>query len=228
MIPKMFFLVAIKSFIIFVAWIGTFTSVKKMPVSLYGVVDMSRVLFSTLFGVVFLHEALTFKGVIGLLLVIAGLYLVNRRKGNKTEDYSYKYVWITIGTCALNAMSAIFDKYLMSTGEISSSQLQFWFMLFLSVFYLMYILFSGRKLDVKTCIKHPGIYILSLLLVVGDKLLFIANADPASKVTVMTLIKQSSVLVTIAAGRVIYKEKNTLYKAVCAVIIITGILIAII
>lgn len=227
MTPKMFLLVAVKSFIIFVAWMGAFVSVKKLPVSLYGVVDMSRVLFSTLFGVIFLHEALTVKGTVGLLFVVAGLYLVNRKKGNRAEDYSYKYVWITIGTCALNAMSAIFDKYLMSTGEITSSQLQFWFMLFLSVFYLMYILLSGRKLDIKTCVKHPGIYMLSLLLVVGDKLLFIANADPASKVTVMTLIKQSAVLVTIAAGRFVYKEKNVAYKAMCAGIIICGILIAI-
>lgn len=226
MSPYMVFMVAMKSFVIFIAWLGAFVSLKKMPVSLYGVVDMSRVIFSTLFGVVFLHESLTVRGVIGLIFVVTGLYLVNRKSNIEQEDYKLKYVWITIGGCALNAVSAIFDKYLMMTGEITSSQLQFWFMLMLSGFYLLYILLSGRKLDIKGCAKSPGIYALSLLLVVGDKLLFIANADPASQVTVMTLIKQCAVLVTIAAGKIVYKEKNIGYKVFCAVIIILGIMIA--
>ncbi|MBQ7976604.1 MAG: EamA family transporter [Clostridia bacterium] len=225
--PYMFVMVAVKSFIIFLAWMAAFVSVRKLPVSLYGVVDMSRVIFSTVFGVVLLGEPLTVRGMISLLLVVGGLYLVNLKKTGMKEDYNIKYVWITIGGCALNAVSAIFDKYLMSTGEITSSQLQFWFMLMLSAFYLAYILISGKKVDVKGCIRHPGIYILSFLLVMGDKLLFIANANPASKVTVMTLIKQSAVIVTIAAGKIVYKEKNIAYKVICAIIIIVGILISV-
>ncbi len=225
--PYMFVMVAVKSFIIFLAWMAAFVSVRKLPVSLYGVVDMSRVIFSTVFGVVLLGEPLTVRGMISLLLVVGGLYLVNLKKTGMKEDYNIKYVWITIGGCALNAVSAIFDKYLMSTGEITSSQLQFWFMLMLSAFYLAYILISGKKVDVKGCIRHPGIYILSFLLVMGDKLLFIANANPASKVTVMTLIKQSAVIVTIAAGKIVYKEKNIAYKVICAIIIIAGILISV-
>lgn len=227
MSPYMFFMVAIKSFVIFLAWMAAFVSVQKLPVSLYGVVDMSRVIFSTVMGVLLLGEPLTPKGIVSLALVMCGLYLVNFKKTGEKENYNVKYVWITIGGCALNAMSAIFDKYLMSTGEITSSQLQFWFMLMLSAFYLAYILLSGRKVDVKGCIKHPGIYILSFLLVMGDKLLFIANAEPASKVTVMTLIKQSAVIVTIAAGKIVYKEKNIAYKTLCAVIIIAGILLSV-
>ena len=227
MSPYMFLMVAIKSFVIFVAWMAAFVSVQKLPVSLYGIVDMSRVIFSTVLGIVLLGEPLTLRGTISLLLVVGGLYLVNLRKAGERESYSLKYVWITIGGCALNAISAIFDKYLMSTGEITTSQLQFWFMLMLSGFYLAYILLTGRKVDVGGCIKHPGIYILSFLLVMGDKLLFIANADPQSKVTVMTLIKQSAVIVTIAAGKIVYKEKNIAYKVVCAVIIIAGILLSV-
>ena len=226
--PYMFLMVALKSFVIFLAWMAAFVSVRKLPVSLFGVVDMSRVIFSTLLGIILLGEPITAKGLISLLLVVSGLYLVNFKKTGEKEAYNIKYVWITIGGCALNAMSAIFDKYLMSTGEITSSQLQFWFMLILSGFYLAYILLSGRKVDVKGCVKHPGIYILSFLLVIGDKMLFIANADPASRVTVMTLIKQSAVIVTIAAGKLIYKEKNIAYKILCACIIIAGILLSVI
>lgn len=227
MSPKMFVLVAVKAFIIFLAWMAAFVSVRKLPVSLYGVIDMSRLIFSTLLGVILLREPLTLRGIVSLLLVIGGLYLVNRKNTGINEGYEIKYVWITIGGCALNAVSAIFDKYLMSTGEITSSQLQFWFMLMLSGFYLAYILLTGKKVDVRGCIRHPGIYILSFLLVMGDKLLFIANADPASRVTVMTLIKQCAVIVTIVAGKIVYKEKNIVYKTICACVIIAGILISV-
>ena len=63
--------------------------------------------------------------------------------------------------------------------------------------------------------------------VAADKALFIANADPDSRVVVMTLIKQCSVLVTILMGRIVYKEKNIFLRLLCAIIIIAGITISV-
>lgn len=48
-----------------------------------------------------------------------------------------------------------------------------------------------------------------------------------SRITVMTLIKQSGSLVTILAGKFIFKEKNIAYKLICAGIIIIGIVIGV-
>ena len=41
--PKYYFLIGLKSFVIFLAWIFSFMAIKKMPISLYGVLDLSRV-----------------------------------------------------------------------------------------------------------------------------------------------------------------------------------------
>ena len=49
-----------------------------------------------------------------------------------------------------------------------------------------------------------------------------------SRITVMTLIKQSGCIVTIIGGRIFFHEKNTLYKLICAGIILAGIVIAVI
>ena len=223
-----FLLIIIKSLSVFTAWILAFDSLKKVPVSLYGVVDMSRVIFSTLMGVVFLSEALTFKGVIGLVLVITGLCLVNRKKNSISEKYEVKYIVYILISCLLNAVSGTLDKYIMSTCDITSSALQFWFMLLLSVMYLLYMLIKKQKIEFVRCIKNPWIYLLSLMLVFGDRLLFIANSDPSSKVTLMTLLKQSSAIVTIVCGKLIYKEKNILYKLLCAAIVILGIMVAVV
>ena len=65
------------------------------------------------------------------------------------------------------------------------------------------------------------------MFVLADRALFVANKDPASRVSIMTLIKQSGCLVTILGGRLIFKEKNIVKKLVCAAIIITGIVIGV-
>lgn len=226
--PFAFLLVVIKSFVIFVAWILAFLAIKKVPVSVYGICDMSRVIFSTLLGVFFLGESLTAKGVVSLILVACGLYFANTKKSAENENYKMKYIWLIIIECFLNAVSGTMDKYIMSTGEITASALQFWFMLLLSVFYLAYILIKREKLELKKAFTNPWLYVLSLSLILGDRMLFSANADPESQVTTMTLIKQSSAIVTIILGRLVYKEKNIIRKLICAGIILLGIALAII
>ncbi len=226
--PFAFLLVVIKSFVIFVAWILAFLAIKKVPVSVYGLCDMSRVIFSTLLGVFFLGESLTGKGILSLILVVLGLYFANTNKSAENENYQMKYIWIIFAECFLNAVSGTMDKYIMSTGEITSSALQFWFMLLLSAFYLGYILIKREKLELKKAFTNPWLYVLSFSLILGDRMLFIANADPESQVTVMTLVKQSSAVVTIILGKLIYKEKNIMRKLICAGVILLGIALAVI
>lgn len=224
---KIFVLILVKSFVIFFAWLATFAAVKKLSVSFYSVMDLSRVVFSTLMGVMFLGESLTFKGVISLLLVLLGLYLANSKKDEIDKKTDNRYVWLVLVSCFLNAVSGIMDKYIMSTKTVSSIQLQFWFMLMLSVMYYIYILAKGKKVEIVACAKNPYVYILSFLLVAGDRLLFVANSYESSQVVVMTLIKQSAAIVAILSGKLVYGEKIS-RKLWCAGIIIFGIVLAIV
>ncbi len=224
--PRGIALSALKAALLFVGWMASLTSLKRLPVSFYGVVDLSRMFFSTALGVLFLRESLTFRGVVSLVLICAGVYLAGNRKSAAKEGAALKDVCIALTSSLFSASSGVLDKYVMTTENITSAQLQFWFMGILSVMYLVYILAIGEKPDIKGSLKNPWIWLMSLFLVAGDRLLFIANADPDSKVTVMTLIKQCSVLVTIAAGKVLYGEKYIVKKLVCAGIILAGIVLA--
>ena len=226
--PHIFAWILVKSSAIFFAWILSFTVLKKLPISTYGLTDMSRIIFSTLMGVIFLHESLTIKGIFSLLLVVSGLYIANRKTTTNKEGYQIRQIWLLFLACFLNAVSGTLDKYIMSSGTITSSALQFWFMLTLSLMYLAYIIVKKEKLELKKALKNPWIYALSFSLVLGDRLLFIANSDPASKVTIMTLIKQSSAIVTIVLGKILYHEKHIVKKLVCALIILIGIALAIV
>ena len=221
-------LIAVKSLVIFIAWICGFNAIKRLPVGLYGVMDMARVLISTAIGVVILGEAVTVNKTVGMLLVIIGLVLVNLRQGKGGgERTKGVYIALVAVSCIGNAVSGALDKVLMSNNHMTSGQLQFWYMLFLTVLYFGYILATRTKIDWKNSFKNYWIIILSVLFVIGDRALFIANSDPSSTVVTMTLIKQCSVLVTIIGGRLMFKEKRTLYKIACASVVIAGIVIAV-
>lgn len=230
--PKYYFYIALKSFVIFLAWMFSFKAIKKMPISLYGVLDLSRVLFATLLGVVVLQEVLGVFQMIGLALVSMGLLLLKYKPGARAgklaesgENVDIKLVVIAFASCMLNAVSGLMDKILMK--DISSSQLQFWYMLFLVLMYLAFIFVTRTPVRMGSVLKNYWIWILSILFVIADRALFVANGMADSRITVMTLIKQSGCIVTILAGRFIFHEKNTGHKLVCAAIIIAGIVIAV-
>lgn len=226
-IPPIYHLwVFCKSFVIFLAWIMAFASIKKMPVSLYGVTDSARVLFSTALALIFLGERMTVHKSIGLALVLCGIIIANSGHYKDDEKIKLKYTVLALGSCLLNSVSGFMDKKLLITGDIDASQLQFWYMLYLTLLYGLYILAAKVPISVKTLKTNYWIVILSVLFVAADRALFIANEDPASQVTVMTLIKQSSVVITVLTGKFIFHEKHILKRAICAVTVVIGICVA--
>ena len=222
--PIYIFYSFIKAAVVCAAWIFAFLAIKKMSVSLYGIMDLSRMVFSTALGVFVLDETFTLAKAIGVTLVIIGLLMVNLKKDTSSKGVTFTVLIAALLNCFLNAISGTMDKVLMKSME--SSQLQFWFMLFMTVIYGIVLLVRKEKVSVK-CLKYNyWIPVMSISLIVGDKLLFEANANPASEVTIMTIIKQSAVIVTVLTGWLIFKEKHILYKMMCASIVLTGIFIA--
>lgn len=216
-----------KSFVIFCAWILSFKAIKKMPISLYGVLDLSRVLFATLLGSLVLNEVMSTNQIVGLILVAGGLLLLkfHKKSHEGEEKVEPVIVLFSLLSCMLNALSGLMDKLLMR--DLSSSQLQFWYMLFLVFLYGGYLLFSKEEVRLKKAALNPWIWLLALLFVVADRALFVANASPDSRITVMTLIKQAGCVVTLAAGKWIYHEKHILHRTFCTILVVAGIVTAV-
>ena len=134
-------------------------------------------------------------------------------------------VLFSLSSCMLNAVSGLMDKLLMR--DLNSSQLQFWYMLFLVLLYGGYLLFSKEEVHLKKAALNPWIWLLALLFVIADRALFVANASPDSRITVMTLIKQAGCVVTLAAGKWIYHEKHILHRMFCTILVVAGIVTAV-
>jgi drug/metabolite transporter (DMT)-like permease len=220
--------VALKALCVFSAWMCSFRAIKKMPVSLYGILDLSRVVFSTLLGAFVLREALRVGQMAGLTLVCIGLFMLKQRKSapGQADHVPMKFVLMALASCLLNGLSGTMDKVLMK--DMTSAQLQFWYTLFMLAMYLVYVFVTRTDIDWKRAVTNKWIWLLAAMFVVGDKCLFIANGMPESRVTVMTLIKQSGCLVTIIGGKLVFGEKNIRYKLMCAAVVVAGIVVAVI
>ncbi len=217
----------IKSAVCCTAWIFSLIAIKNMSVSLYGIVDLSRMVFSTLLGVFALGESFTLPKAIGVVLVVLGLYLVNIKKDkNGSKELTLPILTAALLNCFFNAISGTMDKVLMQ--YMDSAQLQFWFMLFMTIIYGAILIARKEKVYISTLKNNFWIPLMSLSLIIGDRMLFEANANPESEVTVMTIIKQSSVLVTVLVGWLVFHEKHILYKLLCTAIVLSGIIISVI
>ena len=233
---KYYLLIAVKSFAIFLAWIFSFSAIDNIPISIYGVLDLSRILFTTAFGILVLNEKVTLFSTAGFFLVLFGLVFLrlypelkgrsaSGRTSYQAEKIPSKYLLMVLASSILNAVSGCLDKIYMR--DLNSSQLQFWYMLYLVMFYGLYFVVKRIKISASVW-KNGWIWFMSFLFFIADRALFIANEISDSKVMIMTLIKQSACIVTILSGKFIFKEKNIGYKIFCALIVLAGIAVSLI
>ena len=214
-------LLFLKSAVVFVAWKLSFKALIKMSVSRYGVINMSRILFTTLLGIVILHECLQTKDFIGMGIICFGLILVNMLKKDGTKSQN-KYIIVLIIGCIFQSLAGLLDKVIST--NVEANVLQWWFMFFITVISWLYVAIGNIKID-RSTYKNKWIYIYSVLFIIGDRLLFIANGIKDSEISIMSLLKQISVIVTVLVGGKIFHEKHLKIKFVCSLIIIAGIAI---
>ena len=103
-----------KSIIIVISWILSLYAIQKMPISLYSIINLSRIVFSIMLSVIFLGEQLTTLLIIGAIIIILGLFLVNKVSNVENEkETSLKVVLILLISCLFNSVSAIIDKQVL-------------------------------------------------------------------------------------------------------------------
>lgn len=221
------FIIFVKTLIVMMAWLLGIYGLSKMPISLYSVIYLSRIIFSVILSLVFLGEKLTITVLTGIIIVLIGLILVNR-SSNKAEykETSLKLIVVVLISCLLNSISSVLDKKILE--NITSGQLQFWFLLFLTIFYWLILLIKQRKINLKAIKKNYWIPVIAICLIIGDRFLFIANEIPESKVSIMIIIKQFTAIESIILGKLVFKEKNIIKKLVYSILIIFGIILTLV
>ena len=151
---------------------------------------------------------------------------------NKNKFNNKRLIAITyfVASCVLSEISGILDRFIMD--QVTTSQMQFWFMLFVSLFSwlaLFCVEIKDRRIPItKADWKNIFIYISGAVLVIGDRFMFTALTDPNVLVSGVSILKQLSTVVSVVIGALIFKEPNLKRKIVYLIVILTGIIIILI
>jgi len=216
-------IILIKSIIIVVAWLITIKAIKELQLSLYGILKISRIVFTVLLSCLFLGERFTLITFVGLLIVIVGLVLVNIIDKEVQKKNNNKIIVLFLISCIGSAISAIIDKKILV--HITTSQLQFWFYLFLTILFFIALIIREKKINISSIKNNYWIPLIAICMAMSDRLLFMANSIQSSKVIVMIVLKQLSVVISIILGKLIFKENNILKKILYSILIIIGVVI---
>lgn len=216
-----------KSLIITISWIFSLKAIEKMSISIYSMINLSKILFTIILSILFLKEKLTLTLLLGAIIVLIGLYIVNKISHQSvSKESSLESVILLLIACFFSAVSSMIDKKILE--HINSGQLQFWFIFFLAIFYWIVLLTRHQKINTKALCKNYWILISAVVLIIGDRFLFMATEMPESKMSIITIINQLSVIETIILGKIMFKEKNIIKKLLCSILIILGIVLTVI
>lgn len=135
-----------------------------------------------------------------------------------------------IVSCVLHEVSGIMDKLILN--NVETNQMQFWFMLFVSIILWIYLLgecvVKKKNVIKKSDWKNIFIYILPFFLIVGDRFLFTALRQPDVVVSGVSMLKQLATVVSVIYGGILFKEPKLKYKIIYLVIILCGIVLVVI
>lgn len=220
-----FFLIVIKSFCVFLGWLLGFKMIKVVPISLYGILMLSKIVFSGLLGIILLNEQISGLKIVGMIVIIFGIVLSNLNFKTSAKT-NLKNIFLVLLSAFVISISVFLDKIILR--EVNTQSLQFYYVILLTILYLIYMNFKNIK--VEFCAIKNNIYIptLSVISFLADKCHFSAAQNLNASVIVMTLLRQSSLIISVFVGGIIYKDKNLILKLISCLIIVSGLVLTII
>ena len=159
----------------------------------------------------------------GVVLTLLSLFLLSRSSRREGVDFRHN-VWILcIAVAALAAVvSGLYDKYIMA--RLDPVFVQGWCNLYL--FGLMSvvvgILWWPRRRTTTPFHWTWAIPLISFFLVLADFAYFYALHQPDAMVSVVSMVRRSSVVVSFLCGAVLFREHNLRSKAFDLAFILVG------
>lgn len=207
-------LVVIKSVLVLISWIFGYFAVKHLPLTITGPINSTRPVISLAGAILIFQEHLNLYQWIGVIITIISFFLLSRSSKNEGINFkNNKWVFFMILSTFAGAMSGLYDKYLMR--QIAPTSVQFWFNTYqwmLMLFVLLIVWYPKRKVTTKFEWRWT-ILIFSILLTAADFVYFYALSLPGAMISIVSMVRRSSVLVSFLGGALIFKEKNLKGKA---------------
>ena len=220
---KAHLLVVLKAFIVLSSWICGYFGLKHLPLSLVGPINATRPVLVLVGATLLFGERLNAYQWTGVLLTIFSIFLMSRAGKKENIDFkSNKWVWCLAGAVLMGAISGLYDKFIMK--QLSPMFVQSWFNLYQMVIMAVIcgLLWYPRRKESTPFTWRWSIPLISLFICIADFAYFSSLNNPESMISVVSLVRRSSVIVSFACAVLIFKERNLRAKLLDLAIILLG------
>ena len=218
-------LAAIKSVIVATSWVFTFCALRTLPITIATPIRASAPALVFVLAFFLYGEVPTPVQAVGMLAVFGGYWAFSRAGRYEGIDFFHdRAVWLAIAGASCSALSSIWDKYVFQVMAAPVETVQFFFQVGLVLVYA--ILLAGQRL---LRLAHdrfefrPTIPLVGILLATADWLYFHGLAFPDVPISVASLLRRFSVVITFALGAVFFRERNLRRKGLALLAILVGV-----
>lgn len=218
-------LIIIKSAIVLGSWIFGYIGIKHLPLTLVGPINATRPVLVLLGAMLIFGERLNAMQWIGVTLALVSIFLLSRAGKREGIDFLHNRWILCIAAAALlGAVSGLYDRYIMR--ELQPLFVQSWYNIYqlamMSITVVVIMLVQGR--DTLKFHWSWAIPLISIFLSAADLAYFVALSDKEAMISIVSMIRRGSVVVSFSCGALLLHEKNLRAKAIDLVFILIGMI----
>ena len=214
--------IILKSVIVLLSWVFGYFAIAQLPLTIVGPINATR-------------PVMTLVGAMLVSLAIISLFLLARSGKREGIDFKHnKWIFFLVLAAMMGTCSGLLDKYLMASPEnggvgLNRMMAQSWYNIYqcimMGVVLLVYI-FNQRKKAERTAhfSWKWSILLISIFLSMADFAYFYALSLPGAMISIVSMVRRGSVLVSFLCGALLFREKNLKAKAIDLCFVLLGMI----
>ena len=221
--------IILKAVIVLSSWLMGYFSIKQLPLTIAGPINASRPVMVLAGALLIFGERLNLMQWGGVILGLTSLYLVSRL--GKKEGISARHnrwLWLAIMSMLMGAISGLYDKYLLRFYQ--PLQVQAWYTAYQCIIMGITVLIIKRLTpghDATPFRFRWTIPLISIFLTCADVAYFYSLSCDDAMISVISMIRRGSVLVSFLYGVAVLREKNIRLKLIDLSVLILGLVLLI-
>ena len=222
--------IILKAGIVLSSWVFGYFAMKHLPITIVGPINATRPVMVLVGAMLVFGERLNVWQWIGVLLAIVSFFLLSRSGKKEGVNFTHnRWIFFLVVAAVLGAVSGLYDKYLMAPPEnggvgLSRMVVQSWYNIYqlcLMGVTMFAIWYPTRKKT--TPFKWRwSIILISVFLSIADFVYFYALSLPGAMISIVSMVRRGSVVVSFFCGAMLFKEKNLTSKLVDMLFVILG------
>ena len=222
--------VVLKAVIVLSSWVLGYFGMKPLPLTIVGPINATRPVMVLVGALLVFGERLNAWQWIGVALAVASFLMLSRSGKKEGIDFRHDHwIYMIVGAAALGAVSGLYDKYLMapeSEGGVGLDRMlvQSWYNIYQCVMMLLMLMLLWWPKRKHTTPFHWAWSIVgvSLFLSTADFLYFYSLSLPSAMISIVSMVRRGSVVVSFLFGALFFHEKNLRAKAFDLALVLLG------